>query len=123
MRLHPAVGMPLQRVVPPGGRVIAGRFYRAGTLVGMTPREIHLDSRAYGNDASEWCPERWLEGDRGQLEKYNLVVRRLSIPAPGPQLTVYFFFSSDRALGCAWERTYPFWKWLSCFLQSSTTTT
>lgn len=26
MRLHPAVGMPLQRVVPASGRVIGGRF-------------------------------------------------------------------------------------------------
>ncbi|KAF8488119.1 cytochrome P450 [Gautieria morchelliformis] len=73
MRLHPAVAMPLQRVVPPGGRVIGGRFYRAGTLVGMSPREIHYDSRAYGSDASEWCPDRWLEGDRSELEKYSLV--------------------------------------------------
>ena len=74
MRLHPGVGMPLQRVVPPGGLVIGGRFYRAGTLVGMSAVDTHLDSRAYGDDAAEWRPDRWLEGDRTELEKYNLTV-------------------------------------------------
>lgn len=75
MRLYPAIDMPLQRVVPEGGRVIAGRFYAAGTLVGMTPREIHRDPRAYGKDATEWHPDRWLEGNRVDLEKPNLAVR------------------------------------------------
>jgi len=75
MCLHPAVGMTLQRVVPAGGRVIGRRFYPEGTLVGMAAREIHYDIRAYGKDAEKWCPERWLEGDRNELENYNLVVR------------------------------------------------
>ncbi|KAF8579798.1 cytochrome P450 [Ramaria rubella] len=72
MRLYPSAGMPLQRVVPTGGRVLGGRFYPAGTLVGMSIRELHQDHRAYGKDASEWRPDRWLEGDRNLLEKYNM---------------------------------------------------
>jgi len=75
MRLHPAVGMTLQRVVPAGGRVIGGRFYREGTLIGMSGREIHYDVRAYGKDAGHWRPGRWLEGDRNELEKFSLIVR------------------------------------------------
>lgn len=74
MRLYPGIGAPLQRVVPEGGRVIAGRFYRSGTLVGMLPHLIHQDPRAYGGDAAQWRPERWLECDRHALERHNLVV-------------------------------------------------
>ncbi|KAF8587055.1 cytochrome P450 [Ramaria rubella] len=73
MRLHPAVGVTLQRVVPAGGRVIGERFYPAGTLIGMSPFETHLDPRAYGKDAAEWRSERWLEGDRNILENCSLV--------------------------------------------------
>ena len=50
MRLHPAVAMPLQRVVPRGsnedgsiGRVIAGKFYLPpGTKVGMSAWTLHM---------------------------------------------------------------------------------
>ncbi|KIJ57323.1 hypothetical protein M422DRAFT_57629 [Sphaerobolus stellatus SS14] len=72
LRLHPTIGLPLQRVVPKGGRNIAGRFFPEGTLVGMQPRLVHTDPRAYGDDAASWRPERWLEEDRNQLEMYNL---------------------------------------------------
>ncbi|KAF8587141.1 cytochrome P450 [Ramaria rubella] len=75
MRLHPAAGITLQRVVPAGGRVIGERFYPAGTLIGMPPYDTHLDPRAYGKDAAEWRPERWLEGDRNTLENCSLVAR------------------------------------------------
>lgn len=30
LRVHPAAGLPIQRVVPKGGRTIAGRFFPAG---------------------------------------------------------------------------------------------
>ncbi|KAF8523923.1 cytochrome P450 [Hysterangium stoloniferum] len=73
MRLNPVIGLPLQRVVPEGGHVIGGRFYGAGTLIGMLPDEVHHDARAYGNDAKEWNPDRWLTEDRKNLERYNLV--------------------------------------------------
>jgi cytochrome P450 len=74
MRMHPAVGMPLQRVVPVGGRLIGGTFYPAGVCVGMAGPLIHQHQDAYGSDAAIFRPERWLDGetDRPELEKYNL---------------------------------------------------
>ena len=81
MRLHPAVGMPLQRVAPDGGDVIGGQFYEAGTLVSMSAYEVHFDERAYGTDAAEWRPERWLDGDRVVLERFNLAVSSSSVKA------------------------------------------
>lgn len=62
-------------MVPKGGRPIGGRFYNEGTLIGMLPRLVHQDPRAYGHDANQWKPERWLEQDRSTLEAYNLTVR------------------------------------------------
>ncbi len=37
MRLHGAVGLPLWRVVPEGGTEIAGKYFPAGTIVGLNP--------------------------------------------------------------------------------------
>jgi Cytochrome P450 len=108
MRLHPAVGMPLQRVVPAGGLVIGGRLYRPGTLIGMSPLETHLDSRAYGSDAPEWRPDRWLTDDRTELEKYNLAVPCVLLfhTALKAHHSVYFLLSLVRAPGCAWGRIF-----------------
>ncbi|KAM0789779.1 hypothetical protein ACM66B_006632 [Microbotryomycetes sp. NB124-2] len=72
-RMHPAVGMTLQRVAPPGGAFIGGRFFKEGTLVGQSAWEVHYDERAYGKDAHFWRPERWLEENaKADLQKYNL---------------------------------------------------
>lgn len=75
MRMHPAVGMPLQRVVPANGRVIAGSFYPAGICVGMAGPLIHEHKGAYGPDAAAFNPSRWLSDSqdvRNELERFNL---------------------------------------------------
>lgn len=81
MRMHPAVCMPLQRVVPQStsedgrvGKVIAGKFYLPpGTKVGMSAWTLHMSKEAFGSDAEVYRPERWLDEDnRRELEKYNL---------------------------------------------------
>lgn len=65
---------PLERVVPEGGRVIGGQYFPAGTLVGQSAWTVHYDERAFGKDAAVFRPERWLEGERNDLERYNLTV-------------------------------------------------
>lgn len=35
LRVHPAAGLPMQRVVPQGGRTIAGRFFPAGVSLAL----------------------------------------------------------------------------------------
>ena len=72
-----SVGMPMQRVVPEGGCVLAGRYFKQGTLVGQDPLAVHLDERAYGKDAGSWRPDRWIE-DRAEVEKYNLTFGQFS---------------------------------------------
>ncbi|KAH6975706.1 cytochrome P450 [Ilyonectria destructans] len=70
LRLHPAVGMALPRVVPEGGIEIDGRFMPAGTTVGVNPWVVHRDEAVFGEKTDEFRPERWLGKDKTELERY-----------------------------------------------------
>ncbi|KAF2201807.1 cytochrome P450 [Delitschia confertaspora ATCC 74209] len=70
LRLHPAVGMALPRVVPVEGIHIDGKFIPGGTVIGTNPWVIHRDTNIFGEDAETFRPERWLEGDRGHMDRF-----------------------------------------------------
>ncbi|KAK2770579.1 cytochrome P450 oxidoreductase [Colletotrichum kahawae] len=70
LRLHPAVGMTLPRVVPKGGYEIDGRFMPAGTVVGVNPWVVHRNTTVYGQDVHSFRPERWLKEDNGDLHRF-----------------------------------------------------
>ncbi|KAK4176240.1 cytochrome P450 [Triangularia setosa] len=59
-RLHPVIGLPLERVVPKGGVELCGQHFEEGTIVGMNPWVVHRDKEVFGDDADEFVPERWL---------------------------------------------------------------
>lgn len=59
-RLHPAAGLPLERIVPEGGVEIAGHFVPGGTIVGCSAWLIHMNKGIFGEDADMYRPERWL---------------------------------------------------------------
>ncbi|KAK5170590.1 uncharacterized protein LTR77_005179 [Saxophila tyrrhenica] len=64
MRLNPGLGVMLERVVPAGGLALEdGRTIPAGTIVGLNPWVTGRDKGAFGEDAYEFRPERWLQGD------------------------------------------------------------
>lgn len=63
LRLHPATGLPLWRVVPEGGATIAGHFFPEGQTVGLNSWVAHRDRTIFGEDADEFRPERWLPTD------------------------------------------------------------
>lgn len=67
MRLHPPVGLPLQRVVPPEGREICGYFFPGGSVVGVSALAVHMNPAIFGQDAACFRPERWLEIDKEKL--------------------------------------------------------
>ncbi|KAF9872393.1 hypothetical protein CkaCkLH20_10220 [Colletotrichum karsti] len=71
LRMHPAVGLPLERVVPEGGATIAGRFFPEGTVVGVNSWVQHQNKSLYGEDASQFRPERWLIDDEERLSVMN----------------------------------------------------
>jgi cytochrome P450 len=61
-RLHPAAGLPLERVVPPQGAEISGEFVKGGTIVGCSAWVIHRRKEIFGEDVEVYRPERWLVG-------------------------------------------------------------
>lgn len=68
MRIHPAVGLLLERVVPREGCEIAGVKLPPGTIVGINPWVLHHDPQVWGEDVHIFRPERWLEADPAQLK-------------------------------------------------------
>lgn len=74
LRLHPALGMVLPRVVPAEGTTLCGVFIPGGTEVGCNAWTVHRDQDVYGDDADLWAPERWLDSNEETvkvLERYN----------------------------------------------------
>ncbi|KAH7141120.1 cytochrome P450 [Dactylonectria macrodidyma] len=71
LRLHPAVGLPLERVVPEGGATIAGRFFPEGTIVGVNAWVEHANPDIFGPDSEVFRPERWIESDKEKLDVMN----------------------------------------------------
>ncbi|CAI7666743.1 unnamed protein product [Penicillium bialowiezense] len=70
-RLHPAIGLTLERVVPRGGATICGQFFEQGTNIGMNPWVIHRDKEVFGADAAEWNPDRWLDPDMEKVTRMD----------------------------------------------------
>ena len=60
-RLHPAVGLLLERIVPPQGAEICGEHITGGTTVGCNAWVIHQRKEIFGDDAEVFRPERWTE--------------------------------------------------------------
>ncbi|KAI1754951.1 cytochrome P450 [Xylaria castorea] len=71
LRIHPATGLPLEREVPEGGATISGRFFPAGTIVGINCWVAHRNTQIFGADADEFRPERWLINDEDKLAAMN----------------------------------------------------
>ncbi|OGE47485.1 hypothetical protein PENARI_c043G07611 [Penicillium arizonense] len=62
-RMHPAVGLLLERVTPPQGATICGEYVPGGTVVGCNAWVIHQNKEVFGPDADVYRPERWLESE------------------------------------------------------------
>lgn len=75
LRIHPATGLPMQRLVP-ATTTIASLPIPGGSTVGINAWVAHRNTSVYGQGAKSWRPERWLEieeqGRGGEVEKYFL---------------------------------------------------
>ncbi|KAM0283725.1 hypothetical protein ACHAQH_002314 [Verticillium albo-atrum] len=71
LRLHTAVALPMERVVPEGGVAIGDHFFPDGTLVGINPWVYHRNTAIFGPDAHTFNPDRWLTDDASSLSAMN----------------------------------------------------
>ena len=70
LRLHPAVGMSLPRVVPSGGFEVSGKYIPASATIGANPWVLHRNQEVYGEDVDAFRPERWLKEDTGDMHRF-----------------------------------------------------
>jgi cytochrome P450 len=81
MRIHPGVGMSLERYVPPEGlRLPNGQFVPASCVVGINPWVVHRNAAVFGADPDAFRPERWLRDYEGEEteEAYQTRLRRMN---------------------------------------------
>ncbi len=76
MRVHPGVGLSLERLIPADGLSLTdGTYLYGGTVVGINPWVVHRNKSIFGADADTFNPSRWLRGaDESELgfqERYN----------------------------------------------------
>lgn len=90
LRVHPATGLPLERVVSGSGVTICGRYFREGVSDSQTPYKRrtriadieksvvgincwveHRNRDVFGEDADVFNPERWLTVDEDRLSLMN----------------------------------------------------
>ena len=72
LRITPAVGIPLERVVPAEGVKLDGKYLSPGTVVGVNAWVVQQDKEVYGADADCWRPGRWIEASedkRREMER------------------------------------------------------
>ncbi|KAM7219703.1 Pisatin demethylase [Rhypophila decipiens] len=73
LRIHPPVPALTSKVVPPGGDTWGGVFLPAGTKAGCAGLGVMRNPRIWGDDASEFRPEKWIEvvegGDKNKLRE------------------------------------------------------
>lgn len=68
LRMHPAVGLLLERVVPRGGAEVGATWLAGGTVVGINPWVAARDREVYGEDSEIFKPERWLTASEQRLK-------------------------------------------------------
>ncbi|KAH8721512.1 pisatin demethylase [Phaeosphaeriaceae sp. PMI808] len=82
LRMHPAVGAPLTRIVRSGGMTFCNQFFPAGTEVGINAWVIHNNKSIFGPDAHIFRPERWFTEDK---EHRALMERNMLAFGAGPR--------------------------------------
>lgn len=79
MRMHPGVGLMLERTVPEGGISLSdGRFVPEGTVVGMNPWVINRSESVFGSEPDRFIPERWLQSSTETDDEFKKRLGRMN---------------------------------------------
>ncbi|KAE8420434.1 pisatin demethylase [Aspergillus pseudocaelatus] len=69
LRMTPAIGIPLERIVPAEGIELCGKYFGGGTVLGVNAWVVHRDQGVYGADAALWRPGRWIEASQDKRKE------------------------------------------------------
>jgi benzoate 4-monooxygenase len=69
LRLHSTSAIGLPRIVPEGGMMIQGHFFKEGTVLSVPSYTIHRDRGVWGDDSTAYRPERWFERDNDAIQR------------------------------------------------------
>ena len=64
----------MQKVVPPEGDTIDGKFVPGGTEIGYCAWGVHRNQAVFGSDADLFRPDRWFETDEDKLLAMNRTI-------------------------------------------------
>ena len=84
MRMHPSVGLSMQRHAPLEGIELAGKFIPKGYRIGINPAVIQYDKTVFGQDSDVFRPERWLVSD----DEWKAMDRNLLIFGAGTRTCI-----------------------------------
>lgn len=77
-RMHPAAGLPLERIVPPQGAEIAGHHVKGGTIVGCSAWLIHRRPEIFGPNVDLYNPGRWLADPELDFNEESERIKRMN---------------------------------------------
>lgn len=106
MRLRPAVGLNIARIVPPEGAELDGEFFPGGVHVAVNGWVLHRDKATFGQDADAYRPERWLT-DVEEARKMERAMTQVSLTPF--EISVQMFCWMDIL-----TRSGVVWRWRSC---------
>lgn len=86
LRVMPASSMGLPRVVPAGGRVIAGQFIPGGVTVSVPTYTLLRNADAF-DEPTRYIPERWLAGNMSPEVKEKMAKCHLPF-STGPRACI-----------------------------------
>ena len=92
-RMHPAVGLGLERIVPSQGLTLPdGTHLRRGTIVGINAWSVHRDEAIFGPNVDSFDPDRWLqapeESDEGYKQRMEKMGRANLVFGMGPRTCI-----------------------------------
>jgi cytochrome P450 len=72
LRIHPVIGLPQERIVPPEGMDTPfGHRLPGGSIIFATPWVTHFNEEVFGPDAESFNPDRWLRKEKESDEAYK----------------------------------------------------
>jgi cytochrome P450 len=74
LRIFSPVPMTLPRTAPRGGITIGDRYFPGGTVLSVNPWVIHHSKEIWGADAREFAPDRWLQANSSEMDKFFMPV-------------------------------------------------